>query len=210
MKKYFLRFLFTFGIMCQILLGNSCTKFSANEVLDESASDVISKELFLGLVKNKTERIIRKMIFGNGIEYVIEITFSPESTLNSEDGTPIYRKSVNVKGTYFMNISNKPIKELASHKFKVTFTGDKKTFCEILNAKEDIICKSKRSPDKKWKIKQNNEILSCKDDSICTVSLTTNLYKNPKFSTKSVYYENSHIDFRCAKNGNIVLNSNVF
>ncbi len=210
MKKYFLRFLFTFGIMCQIILRNSCTRFNAEEVIDKNTSNLISKELFLGVAKNKTERIIRKMIFGNGIEYVIEIAFSPESTLSSKDCTHIYRKGVSVKGTYFMNVSNKPIKELASHKFKVTFTYDKKTFCEISNAKEDIICKSKRSIDKKWKIKQNNEILSSKDDSVCAVSLITNLYKNPKFSTKSVYYENFHIDFRCSKNGNIILNSSVF
>ena len=210
MKKYFLRFLLTFSIMCQILIGNSLTKFSANEILNENISDVILKEPFLGLINNKNERIIRKMVFGNGIEYVVEVTFSPESTLSSECGTSIYRKSVNVKGTYFMSKSKKPIKELSSHKFKVIFTYDKKTFCEISNAKEDIICKSRRSPDKKWKIKQNNEILSSKDDSICTVSLITNLYKNPKFSTKSVYYENFHMDFMCSKNGNIILNSNVF
>ena len=210
MKKYFLRSLFTFSIMCQILIGSSLTKFSANEISNENTNDMISKESILGLVKNKNERIIRKMIFGNGIEYAVEITFSPESIMNSEDGIPHYRKNVNLKGTYFMNISGKPIKELASHKFKVTFTYDKKSFCEVFNAKEDIVCKSKRSSDKKWKIKQNNEILFSKDDSICTVSLISNLYKNPKFSTKSVYYENSHIDFICSKNGHIILNSNVF
>ncbi len=210
MKKYFLKFLFTFSIMFQILIGNSFVKFSADEVLNKNTSNVVFKESFLGLLKNRKERIVRKVIFGNGIEYVMEITFSPESTLTSENKTSVYRKEVNVKGTYFMNTNIKPIKELAHHKFKVIFTYDKKTFCKIHDAKEDIVCKSKRSPDKKWKVKQNNEILSSKDNSICTVSLIANLYKNSNHSSKSEYYENSHVDFVCTKNGDIVLNSSIF
>ncbi|MDR1627469.1 MAG: hypothetical protein LBR79_01685 [Oscillospiraceae bacterium] len=210
MKKYFLRFLFTFSIMCQILLGGSFAKFSAGEVPDKNTDDVVSKEPLSGSSKNKTERIIRKTEFGNGLEYVLEIDFSPESTLSSESGIPVYRRSVIAKGTYFMNGSDKSTEKLASCKFKVAFTYDKKTFCKIFNAKEDLIYKSKKSADKTWKIKQNNEILSPEDESICMVSLITNLYKHQKFSTKSAYFENSHIDFMCSKNGEIVLNSSAF
>jgi hypothetical protein len=206
MKKCFLRCLFTLGIMCQILFWNSCAKFSAGEVSDKNTNNVVSKEL----PKNKTERIVKKNVYGNGIEYVVEIAFSPEAVLNSEDGVSIYRRSVIAKGTYFMNKDGKPVEKLANYSFKVSFTYDKKTFCKIFKAKEDLIYRAKKSSDKKWKIKHNDEIISSEDDSLCTVSLITNLYKNPKFSTKSVYYENSNIDFVCSKNGNIVLNSNVF
>jgi hypothetical protein len=192
--------------MCQILFWNSCAKFSAGEVPDKNTNDVVSKES----PKNKTERIVKKIVYGNGIEYVFEIAFSPEAALNSEDGTPIYRRSVIAKGTYFMNGSDKSTEKLASNKFKVAFTYDKKTFCKIFKAKEDLIFKSKKSSDKTWKIKHNDEILSSEDNSLCTVSLVANLYKHQKFSTKSVYCENSHIDFMCSKNGEIALNSSAF
>jgi hypothetical protein len=174
-------------------------------------SSNLDESFEIGIVDENliTSRIIRKMVFGNGIEYVAIIEFSPVFTLHTDGGKEIYRRGVSFVGTYFQTKNEDLPKQLSSHTYKVDFTYDKKNFVTVLRPKDDIMGKSKLSSDGKWKIKQNNEILSSDDNSTCTVSIVANLYKIVS-PTESVYFENMHVDFMCSKNGQLAIHSNMF
>lgn len=143
---------------------------------------------------------IKKIDYGNGLEYTLTIVyFAEDEDSTEEDGTTIYTRSVQSDGILSQRKDNS-IENIFEHRMEVKFTYDKKSFVKISSPYEDIVCeKTRLIDDKNWTFAQTCEILQ--GQRYCLVSEMVTAYRKYK------HIENGHIDVACDIFGSVLINS---
>lgn len=141
----------------------------------------------------------RGHIFGDML-YEEKLKIFPEEKFNDQDD--LYSRTVEVVKKF--KKYNKGMAEIVgSHKSKIKFTYDKKTFVKIDNPDKDI---EESKIDGSWSIMSIKEIFP--DDMQCLVSTRYVLYKENKMRIKK-YVLSSHYDVFCSLEGKIGVNSEM-
>lgn len=153
----------------------------------------------------KSESFVKKLVFGNGFEYVIKIKYYPEVSTTDELGNKIYKRTVTTSGEFFDTRKNKKPDKIIYYKMKMTFTYDKKGDVWISCPEYDILYSKRTFGEKKWKIIHNHEIFT--SPSQCIVSGLFTIYKNPNMARHAVYLDNAHLDIICRPDGSISFNA---
>ncbi len=155
---------------------------------------------------------IKKVVFGNGFEYVVRLESSPESSYyDNKLGKTIYKKTATAYGEFFYTENkskDKSINKIAANSLSVTFTYDKQGFVKIERPSKDILSSSYRFEKTNWKIRQNYEIFRTTGE--CIVSQMSMMYRDLSRYSHLKYTDNANLDLICSVSGDINFSSKAY
>lgn len=143
-----------------------------------------------------------------------KVRIFPEEEFMDADGVKLYSRTIEI-GKEFKKESKKEdrvdakringsgFESIASHKSKIKFTYDKKTFVKILDPDNDIEEEETGDP---WNVMDVKEIFP--EDKRCLVSTRCVLYKENRLRVRE-YALSSHYDVMCSVSGQIGINTEL-